>query len=49
MYVPTWYDWGWTFGSMGLFFSLFLIFCRVLPTLAMAEIKSVMPQPGESH
>ena len=46
MYIPTWYDWGWTLGSFGLFFALFLLFVRVLPTIAMAEIKSVMPPPG---
>ncbi len=49
MYFPTWYDWGWTFGSFGLFFALFLLFVRVLPTIAMAEIKSVMPTPGAKH
>jgi molybdopterin-containing oxidoreductase family membrane subunit len=48
MYVPTWYDWGWTAGSFGLFFTLFLLFVRFLPTIAMAEVKSVMPQPGSS-
>jgi Ni/Fe-hydrogenase subunit HybB-like protein len=44
MYFPTWYDWGWTLGSFGLFFALFLLFVRFLPTIAMAEVKSVMPQ-----
>jgi len=48
MYVPTWYDWAWTAGSFGLFFTLFLLFVRFLPTIAMAEVKSVMPQPGAS-
>jgi len=31
-------------GSFGLFFTLFLLFCRYLPMVAMAEVKSVMPQ-----
>ncbi len=44
MYYPTWYDWGWTFGSFGLFFAMFLIFVRILPTIAMAEVKAIMPQ-----
>jgi Ni/Fe-hydrogenase subunit HybB-like protein len=44
MYFPTWYDWGWTLGSFGLFFALFLLFVRFLPTIAMAEVKSVMPK-----
>lgn len=43
-YIPTWYDWGWTFGSFGLFFLLFLLFVRFLPTIAMSEVKGVMPQ-----
>jgi Ni/Fe-hydrogenase subunit HybB-like protein len=46
MYFPTWYDWGWTFGAFGLFFVMFLLFCRLLPTLAMSEIKGVMDPPG---
>ncbi|MEN9722742.1 MAG: hypothetical protein RJB38_728 [Pseudomonadota bacterium] len=46
MYFPTWYDWGWTLGSFGVFFALFLLFVRFLPTIAMAEVKSVMPQPS---
>ena len=29
-------------GSFGLFFTLFLLFCRFLPVVAMAEVKSVM-------
>ena len=31
-------------GSFGLFFTLFLLFCRYLPMVAMAEVKTVMPQ-----
>jgi molybdopterin-containing oxidoreductase family membrane subunit len=27
-----------------LFFTLFLLFCRFLPMVAMAEVKTVMPQ-----
>lgn len=50
MYIPTWHDWGIVFGSFGFFFIFFLLFVRVLPAIAMAEIKSVMPSPkGGSH
>ena len=35
-------------GSFGLFFTLFTLFCRFLPVIAMAEIKSIMPH-GEDH
>lgn len=31
-------------GSFGLFMSLFLLFCRFLPIIAMAEVKSIMPR-----
>ncbi|HWE02804.1 MAG TPA: NrfD/PsrC family molybdoenzyme membrane anchor subunit [Tepidisphaeraceae bacterium] len=31
-------------GSFGLFFTMFLLFCRFLPVVAMAEVKTVMPQ-----
>jgi len=41
-YIPTKYDWGITLGSFGMFFTLFLLFCRVLPTICMFEVKSVM-------
>lgn len=45
-YVPTRWDWGITLGSFGFFFTLFLLFCRVLPTIAMFELKGVM-KPGK--
>ena len=50
-YVPTWWDWGWTIGAFGLFFVLFLLFVRVLPVVAMAEIKMMIPagDANESH
>jgi molybdopterin-containing oxidoreductase family membrane subunit len=44
MFVPTWVDLGMLLGSFGLFFTLFLLFCRFLPVVAMAEVKTVMPQ-----
>ena len=34
-------------GSFGLFFTLFLLFCRYLPMVAMAEVKQVLPH--EDH
>jgi Ni/Fe-hydrogenase subunit HybB-like protein len=48
-YVPTWHDWGITLGSFGWFFILFLLFCRVLPVIAMTEVKSVMHPEGSKH
>ncbi|MCC9600112.1 polysulfide reductase NrfD [Stieleria sp. JC731] len=39
-FSPTWVDWGMLIGSFGLFFTLFLLFCRTLPVINMAEVKS---------
>lgn len=39
-------------GSFGLFFTLFLLFIRYLPAVAMSEVKGVLPQAnphGEHH
>jgi Ni/Fe-hydrogenase subunit HybB-like protein len=36
-------------GSFGLFFTLFLLFFRFLPMVAMAEVKSVLPVEGDAH
>lgn len=35
-------------GSFGMFFTLFLLFCRFLPIVAMAEVKGVLPHQ-EDH
>jgi molybdopterin-containing oxidoreductase family membrane subunit len=43
-YMPTAIDLLTLAGSFGLFFTLFLLFCRYLPVVAMAEVKAVMPQ-----
>lgn len=39
---PTIFDMLMLAGSFGLFMTLFLLFCRFLPTIAMAEVKGVM-------
>jgi molybdopterin-containing oxidoreductase family membrane subunit len=44
MYYPTWVDMCTYIGSLGLFFTFFLLFLRTLPMIAMAEVKAVMPQ-----
>ena len=43
-FVPTWVDILMFVGSFGLFMTLFLLFLKFLPVVAMAEVKSVMPQ-----
>ena len=51
MYCPTLIEVLILLGSFGLFFSLFLIFIRVLPVIAMSEVKTVLRfghrEPGE--
>jgi len=46
MYAPTWVDLLTLLGSFGLFLTLFLLFLRFGPMIAMAEVKSVMPHGG---
>ncbi len=49
-YVPSWVEVCTLLGSIGLFMTLFLLFCRFLPVIAMAEIKTVMPAAhGTAH
>jgi len=43
-YFPTLIELATFAGSFGLFFTCFLIFCRVLPVVAMAEVKGVLPR-----
>jgi molybdopterin-containing oxidoreductase family membrane subunit len=40
-YHPTWVDFGLLFGSMGLFGTLFLLFLRFIPAVALSEVKEL--------
>ena len=42
-YTPSPVDFGIFIGSLGLFFTLILLFVRVLPVISLAEIKAVVP------
>lgn len=42
MFHFTFYDFGVIIGSFGMFFTLFLLYLRVLPMVAMSEIKPVL-------
>jgi len=42
-FTPTWIDVGLFVGSIGLFLTLMLLFCRLLPTVAVAESKALLP------
>jgi molybdopterin-containing oxidoreductase family membrane subunit len=41
-YVPTTIEIATLVGSFGLFFTCFLLFCRFIPVIAMAEVKGVL-------
>ena len=49
MYSPTWVEIGLFLGSLGLFFTLFLIFVRVAPVVAIAEVKSILKSSGDQY
>ncbi|EJO68074.1 MULTISPECIES: NrfD/PsrC family molybdoenzyme membrane anchor subunit [Leptospira] len=49
MYIPTVYDFMMLIGTFGIFFTLFLLFCRIMPVIAVAEIKTVMPHKDGGH
>ena len=46
---PTLFDYGVTLGSFGLFFTMFLLFARFLPMIAIAEIKHEAAHGGAPH
>ena len=43
-YRPTFWDLAALAGSFGLFLTLFCVFVRFLPMVAIAEVKSVLPR-----
>ncbi|MEY4594776.1 MAG: hypothetical protein RIQ47_1186, partial [Bacteroidota bacterium] len=46
MYSPTYIEVGIFVGTIGLFFTLFLIFSRVFPVIALAELKTILKKTG---
>jgi len=48
-YSPTWVEIGIYLGTFGLFFTLFLIFTRVAPVVAIAEVKSILKTAGDQY
>ena len=51
-YTPTYVEVGTFVGSFGLFFTCFFIFCRLLPMIAVSEVKGVLNYartPEDSH
>jgi molybdopterin-containing oxidoreductase family membrane subunit len=49
VFRPTLVDFGILLGSFGLFFTLVLLFARVLPVIATTEVKAVLPGAQPTH
>jgi len=48
-YSPTFIDVGIFVGTIGMFFTLFLLYSRTFPVIAQAELKSILKASGESQ
>ncbi len=48
-YSPTWVEIGIYVGTMGIFMTLFLLFCRFFPAIAIAEVKSILKISGNQY
>lgn len=46
MYYPTFWDWATYLGTIGLFLTLMFLFLRVLPAIAIFEMKMLVPPPA---
>ncbi|MEZ4909918.1 MAG: NrfD/PsrC family molybdoenzyme membrane anchor subunit [Saprospiraceae bacterium] len=49
LYSPTWVEIGIYVGTFGLFFTCYLIFVRVAPVVAVAEIKHILKSGGNQY
>lgn len=49
MFHPTFVDIGVFIGTIGIFFTLFLLFARVFPVIAQAETKSILKDGGSQY
>ncbi|MCB0563015.1 MAG: polysulfide reductase NrfD [Phaeodactylibacter sp.] len=48
-YTPTWVEVGLFIGTLGLFFTLYLIFARTAPVVAVAEVKAILKSAGDQY
>lgn len=49
MFSPTWIDIGIFVGTLGLFFTLFLLFAKFFPIVNMAEVKAIIKSSSEGN
>ena len=48
MFHPTWVDIGIFIGTIGIFFTLFLLYSRTFPVLALNELKTILKSSGDN-
>ncbi|MFQ5447231.1 MAG: NrfD/PsrC family molybdoenzyme membrane anchor subunit, partial [Saprospiraceae bacterium] len=48
-YWPSWVEIGIYLGTIGLFFTLYLVFARVAPVVAISEVKAILKQYGDQY
>jgi len=48
-FSPTIWDWATFIGGFGLFFTMFCLFVRFAPMVAVAEVKTVLPEASPHH
>jgi Ni/Fe-hydrogenase subunit HybB-like protein len=48
LFLPTVWDWLTTFGSLGLFALMFLVFVRLLPAVSMHEVRHLITEEGDA-
>ncbi len=48
LFLPTIWDWITTFGSLGLFALMYLVFVRLIPVVSMHEVRKLVDQEGRS-
>jgi len=49
MFSPTFVDIGIFIGTIGFFFTLFLLYARTFPVIAQAEVKTILKSSGERY
>jgi molybdopterin-containing oxidoreductase family membrane subunit len=49
MYKPTIVEFGLLIGTLGIFFSAFLLFIRVFPVISISEVKSILKSADENQ
>ena len=49
MFSPTFVDIGIFLGTIGIFFTFFLLFARYFPVLALNEVKTILKSSGQNY